>query len=94
MGLWVALCSSVHHNGAGWTLDKESGTGCQIGHRNVLENETMQKAFSQTVLLLYFAPLGLLGAAEIPSLAGKRSQCFHCGSVSVDYWRLFAATTS
>lgn len=59
--------------------DKGWRTQWSIGHRNVLENQRIQQAFSQTALLLYFARPSLF--SEIPFLAGKQRKtafCFCC----------------
>lgn len=50
--------------------DKGWWTQWRIGRWNVLENQRIQQAFSQTALLLYFARPSLF--SEIPFLAGKQ----------------------
>lgn len=49
--------------------DKGWGIQWSIGHRNVLENQRIQQAFSQMALLLYFPRPSLF--SESPFLAGK-----------------------
>lgn len=77
--------------------DKGWRTQRSIGHRNVLENQRIQQAFSQTALLLYFCRPSLFRAAEILFLAGKQRKnrkCFSFVAFAGDYRMVQARAAS